>query len=44
MRALLAEGQRPTFDMNRARLLAEGQKPREPRQGEAPTGAKADDE
>jgi hypothetical protein len=31
MRALLAEAQRPTFDMNRARLLAEGQ-----RTGESP--------
>jgi hypothetical protein len=32
MRALLSEEQRPTFDINRARLVAEGQQSRKPRQ------------
>ena len=35
MRALLAEGQRPTFDMNRARVAAESQRPRQAPQGDA---------
>jgi hypothetical protein len=32
MRALLSEEQHPTFDMNRARLAAEGQQPRTPKE------------
>jgi hypothetical protein len=34
MRALLTEEQRPTFDMNRARLVAEGQKARKGKRSE----------
>ncbi len=33
LRALLSEEQRPTFDMNRARLVAEGQQAKKARQG-----------
>ena len=33
MRKLLSEAQRRTFDMNRARLIAEGQKARQAQQG-----------
>ncbi len=36
MRALLSEEQRPTFDMNRARLVAEGQQPRKERRRRGP--------
>ncbi len=46
MRALLSEEQRPTFDMNRARLVAEGQQSQKARQGQrarrAAAGASAD--
>ena len=40
MRALLAEAQRSTFDMNRARLVAEGQKPRDSGGGNVPSDPK----
>ncbi len=36
MRALLSEEQRPTFDTNRARLVAEGQQPRKERRQRRP--------
>jgi Spy/CpxP family protein refolding chaperone len=36
MRAILREEQRPGFDMNRARLVAEGQQQREKRRGRRP--------
>jgi hypothetical protein len=36
MRALLSEEQRPIFDMNRARLAAEGKEPRERRRQRRP--------
>jgi hypothetical protein len=39
MRALLAEDQRPTFDMNRARLVAETQQARETQQRRRPRRA-----
>jgi len=48
MRALLAEVQRPTFDMNRARLVAEGQQSRKGPPGQRArrpeAGAKVDTE
>jgi hypothetical protein len=36
IRALLREEQRPSFDMNRARLVAEGQQPRKKRRNKSP--------
>jgi hypothetical protein len=45
MRARLAEEQRPTFDMNRARLVAEGQEARKVHRGQKrkrSTGASAE--
>jgi hypothetical protein len=39
IRELLTEEQRPTFDMNRARLVAEGQQARKARQGQRPKRA-----
>jgi hypothetical protein len=45
MRALLSEEQRATFDMNRARLAAEGQEPQERRRRRKPrAGAEVEDE
>jgi len=45
MRALLSEEQRATFDMNRARLAAEGQEPQEKRRRRKPrAGAEVEDE
>jgi hypothetical protein len=42
MRALLSEEQRPTFDMNRARLASEGQQSRQTRQGTRASQSGAD--
>jgi hypothetical protein len=45
MRALLSEEQRATFDMNRARLAAEGQEPQERQRRRKPrAGAEVEDE
>jgi hypothetical protein len=44
IRALLTPEQRPTFDMNRARLVAEGQQSRKPRQEQRPRRRGADAE
>jgi hypothetical protein len=41
MRALLSEEQRPTFDMNRARLAAEGQEPQKRRRQRRPRAGAA---